>query len=76
MTFVAIAPFAWGKGTTADKAVKNAKANLSRSLLEPGKHEITVYRVAHFTSVDGLGRIGYKGAIPRKVETRHFIVRR
>ena len=75
-TFIAIAPFAWGRSANSiEEAVKNAKANICRSFLKKGRWPINVYDVENFIAVDGMGRIGYKGAAPEKVHTSYITIR-
>ena len=49
--FIAIGPFAWGRGDTEEEAIKNCKVNLRR-----GTHEVTLLDVPEGTSIDGMGR--------------------
>lgn len=74
-TFVAIAPYAWGKSTKSiDDAVRNAKKHVPRSLLTPGRYPISVYVVTGtFLGVDGLGRIEYKNGAVTRLESSHVV---
>lgn len=75
-TYIAIGPNAWGQSKKSiDEAVSNAKKNVPRSLLRPGKYEIEVAQVdGKFLGVDGMGRIHYKGKLTPKVAMRHMLV--
>ena len=76
MTFIAIGPFAWGKSEVSTvEALRNVRRHVPRSLLNKGKHPIRVYEVENFLSVDGLGRIEYKGKKPKLVAESSVIKR-
>lgn len=76
MTFIAIGPFAWGKSEVSTaEALRNVRRHVPRSLLKKGKHPIHVYEVETFLSVDGLGRIEYKGKKPKLVAESSVIKR-
>jgi hypothetical protein len=76
VTFVAVGPFAWGKGEMVSKAANNCRREIPRSMLRKGKHPIYVYRVTAFDYVnDNGGVVVGKGGTCEKVDTQHILVK-
>jgi len=56
--FLAVGPFAWGRGESVKEAVVQARVNVPRSF--PGKPEFHVYKVSEGATVDGMGSLVYQ----------------
>lgn len=65
--YIAIAPLAWGRGETIEKAVRRAKSQVPRVYVRPG-YGYVVYEVGPDTFVDELGGLSYPANGPKPVE--------
>lgn len=66
ITFVAIGPFAWGRGKDIEAAIRNAKKEVSRAYVRK-PYKMYVYEVQQFAGISDMdGGISYKGDVPPK----------
>lgn len=74
--FLAIGPYAWGKGETAKEAFTNAKRNLPGSSTYLGKDPIIiVYLTGPGAYVSDMGGINYPKDEPAPIKVATFGVR-
>lgn len=61
MNYLAVGPYCWGKGTTREQAVSNAKQNWPRSaypkVKRPQDKHFSIYTSEGEFTVDGMGSI-------------------
>lgn len=60
MNYLAVGPYCWGKGTTREAAVKNAKRNWIKSytgIAKPKDEHFSLYTSEGDFSVDALGGV-------------------
>lgn len=72
MNYLAIGPHCWGKGTTREEAVANAKVNWPRSFSKvkrPQDKHFSLYTSEGTFTVDGMGSISSTVADIDKIQT-------
>lgn len=67
LEYIALGPFAWGKGATIDQAVRKMRTQIPRVYVKPG-YGYVVHEVGPDTWVDGMGNLNYPIDGPRPKE--------
>lgn len=69
--FIAIGPFAWGRGATAEIALKNMRKNIP-SFVKKGRKSFQVWEVDPDTRVGGMGELNYPMDKPAPILVQEF----